>query len=134
MSSMKRTDSQIHKDLINELRWDTRVDETHVGIQVACGIVTLVGTVPTWAEIVAGVKAAHRVAGVLDVVNDLRVQGIEETTDTDLAEAVRHALKWDVRLRESPNPRRISANAVASNNGNFRRVEGTRASPRADAG
>ena len=46
----------------------------------------------------AAQDAAHRVAGVLDVANDLEVRwpGAFARTDTDIAHAVRHALEWDV--------------------------------------
>jgi len=42
--------------------------------------------------------AAHRVAGVLDVANDIHVKlpGSSEFNDTDIARVVRNALHWDV--------------------------------------
>lgn len=40
----KKTDSQIQQDVLRELKWDTRVDETDVGVEVDNGIVTLTGT------------------------------------------------------------------------------------------
>jgi hypothetical protein len=45
-------------------------------------------------------EAAHRVAGVLDVVNHIEVHppGSLTRTDTDIADAVRHALEWDAAL------------------------------------
>jgi hypothetical protein len=61
-------------------------------------LVTLTGTVSSYAKRMAAQEAAHRVAGVLDVVNDIQVhlQGSLARTDTDIAQAVRHALEWDV--------------------------------------
>ena len=41
---MKKTDTQIHHDVLEELKWDSRVDETEVGVQVNNGVVTLTGT------------------------------------------------------------------------------------------
>jgi osmotically-inducible protein OsmY len=94
----RNSDSQIKQDVLRELAWDTRVDETEVGVEVDEGIVTLTGTVSCWAKKHAAQEAAHRVLGVLDVANDLEVQprGTEGHTDTDIAKAVRHALEWDV--------------------------------------
>ena len=42
-------------------------------------------------------EAAHRVHGVLDVVDEMQVKvpGIGARTDTDLARATRDALEWD---------------------------------------
>ena len=96
--TIKKTDTQIHHDVIEELKWDSRVDETEVGVQVAAGVVTLTGTVTSWAKRVAAQEAARRVIGVLDVANDLKVKaaGGLSRTDTEIAQAVRQALEWDV--------------------------------------
>jgi osmotically-inducible protein OsmY len=95
---MMRTDSEIKKDVQRELAWDTRVDETDIGVQVRDGIVTLTGTVPSWAKRMAALQAAQRVAGVLDIANDVlvKVPGTGQPTDAEVASAVRHALEWDV--------------------------------------
>jgi osmotically-inducible protein OsmY len=92
-----RTDSQIHESVIRELKWDSRVKETDVGVEVNAGIVTLTGMVENYAEKMAAEKAAHRVFGVLDVANDVQVRPVfgGEPTDTDIAQSVRNALKWD---------------------------------------
>jgi hypothetical protein len=47
---MKRTDSEIQQAVLRELRWDTRVDETDAGVEVDAGVVTLTGTVSSWAK------------------------------------------------------------------------------------
>lgn len=70
---MKRTDSEIQQAVLRELKWDTRVEETDVGVEVNAGVVTLTGTVSSWAKRMAAQEAAHRVGGVLDVANDVDV-------------------------------------------------------------
>ena len=96
--AIKKSDTQIHHDVLEELKWDSRVDETEVGVQVAGGVVTLTGTVTSWAKRMAAQEAAHRVIGVLDVANDIEVKvpGGLARTDTEIAQAVRRALEWDV--------------------------------------
>ena len=71
---------------------------TDVGVEVTAGIVTLSGTVDSWTARLAAQEAAHRVTGVLDVANDIQVKlpGSHQRSDTDIAQAVRHALEWDV--------------------------------------
>jgi osmotically-inducible protein OsmY len=93
-----KTDSEIQQDVLRELRWDTRVDDTDVGVEVDRGVVTLTGTVENWAKKLAAQEAAHRVAGVRDVADDVRIKtpGIGKPNDTEIAQAVRHALAWDV--------------------------------------
>ena len=96
--TMKKTDTQIHHDVLEELKWDSRVDETEVGIEVDNGVVTLTGTVTSWAKRMAAQEAARRVIGVLDVANDVKVKipGDLTHSDTDIAHAVRQTLEWDV--------------------------------------
>lgn len=98
METLTKTDIQIQMDVLRELNWDTRVAQTEVGVEVDKGIVTLTGTVNSYAKKVAAEQAAHRVAGVLDVANDIEIRfpGVGEKTDAELAQAVRHALVWNV--------------------------------------
>jgi osmotically-inducible protein OsmY len=95
-----KPDSQIKSDVLSELKWDTAVDETEVGVQVKNGVVTLTGTIGALAKKLAAIDAAHRVFGVLDVVDDMKVSvpSFWERTDQDIAAAVRHALEWDVTV------------------------------------
>lgn len=99
---IKKTDTQIHHDVLEELKWDSRVDETEVGVEVDNCIVTLTGTVTSWAKRQAAQEAARRVIGVLDVANDIKVKvpGGLARTDTEIAQAVRQALEWDVFVPE----------------------------------
>jgi len=98
-----KTDSQLKQDVLQELKWDTRVDETEVGVQVKKNVVTLTGAVASYGKRVAAAEAAHRVTGVFDVANDLqvRIPGIGKKQDSEIAEAVRRALMWDVFVPEA---------------------------------
>jgi len=93
-----RTDLELKERVMDELRWDSRVDETATGVSVRDGIVMLTGTVSGYAQKLAAQEAAHRVNGVQDVVNDIKVMvpGSLARTDADIAQAVRNALEWDV--------------------------------------
>lgn len=93
-----KSDQEIQSAVSDELAWDCRVDQATVGVHVRSGIVTLSGTVDAWSKRVAAEEAAHRVSGVLDVANDIRVvvPAAGSRTDTQIAEAVRHALEWNV--------------------------------------
>jgi len=95
---IQKSDSQIQREVLDELKWDTRVKETDVGVEVNAGIVTLTGTVDSWTARLAAQEAAHRVTAVHDVANDIQVElpGSSKRNDTDVAKAVRTALEWDV--------------------------------------
>jgi osmotically-inducible protein OsmY len=111
----KKTDSDIFHDVTRELAWDTRVSPTEIGIQVKNAVVTMTGTVDSWAKLRAAEEAAHRVSGVLDVANDLFVKpaGSGHRTDTEIAEAVRRALEWDVTVPDERIQSTVSHGIVA---------------------
>jgi osmotically-inducible protein OsmY len=100
---IKKTDEQLHQDVLWELKWDSRVTETEVGVEVDAGIVTLTGTVDSFAKKIAAQEAAHRVQGVLDVANDVEVKipNAYSLTDTEIAQSIRKVLQWDVLLPEN---------------------------------
>lgn len=92
-----KTDTELKTDVTRELAWDIRIDETAIGVSAHRGIVTLNGTVSDWAAKHAAEEAAHRVAGVLDVANEIEIKPSWSTTrtDVDIAQAVRSALVWN---------------------------------------
>lgn len=92
-----RTDEEIQKDVLNELKWDSRVQSTEVGVAVKDGVVTLTGWVDSFYKRWAAEEAAHRVRGVLAVANDIEVRlpVSDERTDADIAAAAIQALEWD---------------------------------------
>lgn len=92
-----RTDEEIQKDVLNELKWDSRVQSTEIGVAVKDGVVTLTGWVDSFYKRGAAEEAAHRVRGVLAVANDIEVRLLvsAERTDGDIAAAAIHALEWD---------------------------------------
>ena len=59
-----RTDDEIQRDVLEELKWDTRVQSTEIGVGVKDGIVTLTGRVGSYTKKWAAEDAAHRVRGV----------------------------------------------------------------------
>ncbi len=95
-----RTDEAIQADVLEELKWDTRVQPNEIGIAVKDGIVTLTGWVDSYLKKMAAQEAAHRVRGVKAVANDIEVRlpGSAERTDADLAKAVLNALRWEANI------------------------------------
>jgi osmotically-inducible protein OsmY len=114
MSAIGKSDAQLQRDILRELSWDPRVEETHVGVEVDAGIVRLTGTVSSWAERHAAQEAAHRVVGVTDVANDIEIRppGALGQTDIELARAVRHALEWDAFVPDALIQSTVSGGVV----------------------
>lgn len=109
-----KTDSQIKADVLAELKWDPNIDETEVGVQVKNGVVTLTGNVSTYTKKLAAREAAHRVSGVLDVVDDMHVRlpRAWERTDEEVAQAVRNALRWDTLVPDERIMSTVSGGVV----------------------
>ncbi len=91
-----KSDQEIQDHVLQELRWDDRIDAAEIGVAVEHGVVTLSGSVGSFAEREAAEEAALRVHGVHDVANDIQVKvpGHLARRDADLAEAIRIALEW----------------------------------------
>jgi osmotically-inducible protein OsmY len=109
-----KPNSQIKQEVLDALSWDTRVDATHVGVRVENGVVTLTGTVPNYVQRCAAAEAAHPVAGVNDLANDIQVPLSEGAirSDTDVARAVRRTLQTDVQLPDDQIESTVSRGIV----------------------
>jgi osmotically-inducible protein OsmY len=90
-----RTDEKIQKDVLAELKWDAMLQPNEIGVIVKDGVVTLTGWIDSYLKKWEAEEAAHRVAGVKAVANELEVRLATERTDTDVAEAVVRALEND---------------------------------------
>jgi osmotically-inducible protein OsmY len=93
-----KTDEQIQRDVLAELKWDARVQPNEIGVAVKDGVVTLTGWIDSYTKKWAAEEAAHRVYGVKAVANDIEVRLPTERTDADIAAAAVQALKWDALL------------------------------------
>lgn len=97
LNGLGKTDSQIQKDVLNELTWDPRVTATQINVTASDGIVTLRGTVPHYFEKSTAEEVAQRVAGVRAVADELEVDlmGSYERGDEDIARAALNVLQWN---------------------------------------
>jgi osmotically-inducible protein OsmY len=85
--TIMRSDSDIRRDVEDELRWDPDLDPTDIAVSVNSGVVTLAGFVHSYTQKYQAETAAKRVAGAIGVVNDLEVRlpGIDERPDPEIA-------------------------------------------------
>jgi len=97
-ATLARTDQEIQTDVLAELRWDLGSPAKDIGVAVKDGVVTLTGTVDTYLNKWRAEQAAHHVTGVTAVANDVAVRTIGERTDSDIAAAAVHALKWNTSI------------------------------------
>ena len=95
-----KTDSQLQRDVIDELKWDPRVREAEIGVAAKDGVVTLTGFVDSYAQRTCAERAVERVGGVRVIAEELKVRlpGAFQRTDTDVAHAVANAMRWDIEV------------------------------------
>jgi osmotically-inducible protein OsmY len=98
--TMAKSDQQLKQDIEDELRWDPKINAAQVGVRVDKGVVSLLGSVDTWAAKWAVEDATKRVSGVRTVAQDLTVKlsGDHARSDVEIADAVQSALRWDVSV------------------------------------
>jgi osmotically-inducible protein OsmY len=82
-----KPDTQIKKDVEDELRWDPEIDATDIAVNAKGGVVTLTGFVRSYLQKFDAEKDVKRVAGVVGVANDLEVRppAGERRPDPDIA-------------------------------------------------
>jgi osmotically-inducible protein OsmY len=92
-----RSDQDIQATVSEELRYTPSID-THVGVAVNGGKVTLSGEVGSLPERIAAKRAAMRVSGVKAVADELHVRapGTSAVNDTDIAQKAGQLLGWAV--------------------------------------
>ena len=94
-ATLNRTDQELQQDVLAELKWDAQIQPNEIGVSVRDGVVTLTGWVDSYLKKWSAEEAAHKVAGVKAVANDIEIKLATERTDPDIAEAAVHALEWD---------------------------------------
>lgn len=104
-----KSDAQLQKDIIDELRWDPQMKEREIGVAVKDGVVTLTGFVPSYADKFVAQGVVEAFAGVKAIANDLTVKlpSASKRTDTEIAHQVVNALFWDVQVPETKMKARV---------------------------
>ena len=93
-----KKDVDLKKDVLAELKWEPSVKETEIGVAAKDGVVTLTGYVDSFSEKWAAERATKRVSGVKAIAEEIQVRlpGISERTDVDIARAAEDALAWNI--------------------------------------
>lgn len=91
------TPERLTQDVTSELMWDSAIGTAPVVVEVFDDIVTLRGRVASHALRSRAAAAALRVSGINGVLNelDVRLPPACRRSDTEIAEAARHALRWN---------------------------------------
>lgn len=95
-----KTDLQLQRDVLEELKFEPSIRETEIGVAAKDGVITLTGLVDSYAEKFLAERTVERVTGVKAVADEIKVNlpGPHQRTDTELAHAVVNALRWDIQV------------------------------------
>jgi len=95
-----KSDSEIERDVRDELKWDPDLNADDIAVSVKNGVVTLAGFTPSYTDRLEAEAAAKRVAGVHAVANDIEVRlpAIDQRPDPDIARDAVAALKAELPI------------------------------------
>jgi len=93
-----KSDAELQRDVMNELTWEPSINAENIGVAVKDGVVSLTGSVQSFAEKWAAERATKRVAGVRAFAENIEVRlpPYSKRTDTDIAHSVANVLEWNV--------------------------------------
>jgi len=93
-----KSDSDIKRDVEQELKWDPDLDTTDIAINVKNAVVTLTGFVRSYSQRYGAERDAKRVAGVLAVANDIEVRlpSVDQRPDPEIARDAVAAIRTEL--------------------------------------
>ena len=93
-----KSDTDIKRDVEQELKWDPDLDTTDIAINVKNAVVTLTGFVRSYSQRYGAERDAKRVAGVLAVANDIEVRlpSVDQRPDPEIARDAVAAIRTEL--------------------------------------
>ncbi|HVS95328.1 MAG TPA: BON domain-containing protein [Puia sp.] len=97
-----RTDADIQKDVMAQLKWEPFLNAAEIGVSVKDGVVTLSGRVDSYNKKLGAELAAKKILGVKAVAEEIHVgvSPVYRRTDDEIAAAVVNALKYHTAVQE----------------------------------
>jgi osmotically-inducible protein OsmY len=95
-----KTDSQLQRDVLDELQWEPRVAHASIGVAAMDGVITLSGFVGSYAEKLAAEQAARRVKGVRGLAEEIevRLRSDAKTADPEIAKRIADMFEWSALI------------------------------------
>jgi osmotically-inducible protein OsmY len=92
------SDHKLRQDVLEELDFEPSLDASHIAVGVHDGVVTLSGSVPSYADKLAAERAAKHVFGVRAIAQNLeiRLPSDKKTADDEIAKRAADILRWRV--------------------------------------
>ncbi len=93
-------DSQITRNIVDSLHWNSRIDSSGVEVETKNRIVTLRGTVATFWERFETEDLANNTQGVKSVANQLNVKPEKTVEDKEIEKNIRDAFEQSILIDE----------------------------------
>ena len=97
---MFRTDTDIQKDILAELKWDPSLRDDDVAVAVRDCVVTLAGYTDSFTDKMKAERVVTRVKGIKALANNIEVKlpSSSKRADPEIARAAVDAFKWNISV------------------------------------
>lgn len=97
-----KTNEILQKDVQDAIKWEPLLNAAQIGVTAKDGVITLTGTVDSYAKKLEAEEAAKNVAGVKAVAEEITIEfnGGAKHTDTQVATEIVNAFKWNWAIPE----------------------------------
>lgn len=91
-----KSNEELQKNVVDAINWEPLLKAAEIGVMANKGLVTLTGSVNTYAKKGEAEQAAKNVAGVKKVIEDIKVvcNTKHKRTDDEILTAIETAFKW----------------------------------------
>ena len=97
-----KTNQDLQKDVQDAIKWEPLLNAAEIGVTAKDGVITLTGTVDSYAKKIEAEDAAKNVSGVKAVAQEIAINygGYGKKTDTEISNEVLKAWKWNWQIPE----------------------------------
>ena len=92
-----KSNEELQKDVQSAIKWEPLLNAAEIGVTAKDGVVTLTGTVDSYAKKLEAENAAKNVTGVRAVAEEIEINfnSSYSKNDTEIANEVLNAWKWN---------------------------------------
>lgn len=96
-----KSNQDLQKEIQEALKWEPLLHAAEIGVIVKDGVVTLTGTVDSYAKKLEAENATKKVAGVQALVEKIEIKHVNSSSkldDSEIAHNITQALKWNLEV------------------------------------
>lgn len=96
-----KTNAELQKDVQDAIKWEPLLNAAEIGVTAKDGVITLTGTVGSFAKKSEAEDAAKNVNGVKAVVEKIEIKtfsDLDKRDDNEIATEVLNAFKWNLEV------------------------------------